>query len=139
LRRYPAIVKKTRLVPTLFGPFPVQALNRILGLDLEPGDAIMPVNAQKHASRKRPEDFARCFPHVASVIERPLYARDDFRNDGKIELIGKPAAFGEYLLVAVEITLDAQGRYNVASIYPISEGKVAKRREGGHLKRVYMV
>lgn len=133
------MVKKARLVPTLFGQLPVRAINAALDLDLDPGDAIMSVNAQKHASRKRPEDFARCFPHVASVIGTPLYARDDFKNDGKIGLVGKPAALGEYLLVAVEITLDSNGRYNVTSIYPVSEAKVAHRREGGHLRRVYMI
>jgi hypothetical protein len=133
------VVKKSRLVPTPFGQLPVGAINSTLDLDLEPGEAIMSVNAQKHASRKRPYDFARCFPHVASVIGTPLYARDDFKNDGKIELVGKPAALGEYLLVAVEITLDSNGRYNVTSIYPVSETKVANRRESGHLKRVYMI
>lgn len=99
----------------------------------------MSVNAQRHAQRRHPADFARLFPHVASVIGTPLYARDDFKNEGKIELIGKPAALGEYLLVAVEIALDAHGRYNVTSIYPVSEAKVEKRREGGHLRRVYMI
>jgi hypothetical protein len=133
------VVKKARLLPTLFGHVPVGAINRTLDLDLEPGEAIMPVNAQKHASRKRPADFARCFPHVAAVIGTPLYVRDDFKNEGKIELIGKPAALGEYLLVAVEISRDAHGRYNVTSFYPISEAKVAHRRESGHLKRVYMI
>lgn len=117
----------------------MKAINAALELELDPGEAIMPVNAQKHASRKRPEDFARCFPHVAAVIGTPLYARDDFKNEGKIELIGKPAALGEYLLIAVEITRDQHGRYNVTSIYPISEAKVAHRRESGHLRRVYML
>lgn len=130
---------KPRLIPTLFGNLPVGAINQTLDLDLDPGEAVMSVNAQRHAQKKRPEDFARCFPHVAAVIGMPLYARDDFRNEGKIELIGKPAALGEYLLVAVEITLDGQGRYNVTSIYPVSEAKVAQRREGRHLKRVYML
>ncbi|HEV2568685.1 hypothetical protein [Sphingomonas sp.] len=131
--------KKPRLVPSSFGQLPVRAINAALDLELDAGETIMSVNAQFHARKKHPEDFARCFPHVAAIIGTPLYARDDFRNEGKIELIGKPAALGEFMLVAVEISVDDHGRYNVTTFYPVSEGKVAKRREAGHLKRVYMV
>lgn len=104
-----------------------------------PGQAVMTERAKQHAQRRHPEDHARCFPHLAAVINNPLYARDDFINEGKIELVGKPPALGEYLLVAVEISLDADGRYNVTSFYPISEKKVAARRESGHLRRVVMI
>ncbi len=80
-----------------------------------------------------------CLPHVASVVTNPLYVRDDFKNDGKIELVGRPGSLGGFLLVAVEITLDDDGRYNVASFYPISEAKVEKRRDSGHLRRIRLL
>ena len=127
---------RARLVPLLFGDIPVKAINDALGLELDAGRAVMSVNAQRHAQRRHPDDFARCFPHIAGVIANPLYARDDFANDGKVELIGKPPALGDYLLVAVEISRDSDGRYNVASFYPISERKVANRRASGHLRRL---
>ena len=99
----------------------------------------MSVRAQKHAQRSHPKDYARCFPHVAAIVSTPLYARDDFKNDGKIELVGKAAGLADYLLVAVEISCDADGRYNVTSFYPISDKKVEKRREGGHLRRIILI
>lgn len=131
--------KKARLVPLLFGAVPIRAINDALGLELDEGQAVMSVNAQRHAQRRHPADFARCFPHIASVVTNPLYVRDDFRNDGKIELVGKPPALGDYLLVAVEIALDEQGRYNVVSFYPVSENKVAGRRDSGHLRRLRLM
>ena len=112
----------------------MEAINRVLGLELDEGDVVMPVNAQRHAQRRHPDDFGIYFPHVASVVQRPLYVRDDFKNDGKIELIGRPEGADQPLLVAVEITKDADGRYNITSFYPISDQKVAKRRESGHLR-----
>ena len=125
-----------RLVPCLFGPLPVGALNSALDLELDAGDVVISANASRHARRRHPLDFARCFPHVAAIIANPLYVRDDFLIDGKIEMVGKSPGLGDYLLVAVEISLDAAGRYNVTSFYPISEKKVQRRRASGHLRRV---
>jgi hypothetical protein len=130
---------KARQIPYLFGDVPIRSINDALGLDLDPGQAVMSINAQKHARRRHPKDFARCFPHVAAVVTNPLYVRDDFNNDGKIELVGKPVALGEYLLVAVEISVDEDGRYNVTSFYPVSEGKVERRRDSGHLRRLRII
>ena len=118
---------------------PVRAINDALGLELDEGEAVMSIRAQRHAQQGHPLDFARCFPQVAAVIANPLYVRDDFKNDGKIELVGKPDGLEEFLLVAVEISLDADGRYNVTSIYPISDKKVANRREKGHLRRLRLI
>jgi hypothetical protein len=130
---------KARLIPFLFGDVPVGAINAALGLEMEPGQAVMSVNAIRHARARHPKEFARCFPHVATIVTNPLFARDDFANEGKIELVGKPPALGEFLLVAVEISLDADGRYNVTSFYPISDKKVENRRNSGHLRRIVLL
>lgn len=66
----------------------------------------------------------------------PLYVRDDFINAGKIELVCEAQGLTGYLLVAVEISLDAAGRYNVVSFYALSDKKCWRRRESGHLRRV---
>ena len=118
---------------------PVKSINDVLALEMAEGDAVMSIRAQVHAQRRHPKDYARCFPHIASIISNPLYVRDDFRNAGKIELVGKPDGLEEFLLVAVEISVDEDGRYNVTSLYPISDKKVEGRREKGHLKRVRII
>jgi len=133
------VKNKSKKVPLFFGPLPSDAINIALGLEIESGDVVMSFNAQIHARRRHPVDYARCLPHVATVINSPLYARDDFINASKIELVGRPAGMTEYLLVAVELILDTQGRYNVTSFYPISAQKVEKRRDSRHLVRVLII
>lgn len=130
---------RTKLVPYLFGPLPCEGINGALKLELDPGDVVMSIRAQKHVQRKRPVDFARCFPHVASIISTPLYVRDDFKNEGAIELVGKSDGLPDWLLVAVEISLDEDGRYNVSSFYPISDKKVENRKQAGHYRRVILI
>lgn len=126
--------KNSRLpAPLYFGCLPVAQINLALQLELEAGDAVMSGRAQLHASRRHGEDYCRALPHVASVLANPLYFGDDFRNKGKIEIVGRPQGWGEHLLVAVDVVQDAAGRYHVTSIYPISAQKVEARREKSHL------
>ena len=99
----------------------------------------MSVRAHNHAQRRHPAEFAICFPHVAAIINAPLYAGDDFRNPGKIELVGRPPVSAEFILVAVEIIRDMDGRYNVTSVYPLSATKVEQRRQKGYLRRVLIL
>lgn len=118
-----------KLQPYQFGSLPVDAINRTLDLELDAGGVMMPVNAQKHVQKKRPGDYARCFPHIAAVIANPLYLEDDYKNEGKIALVGAPEALGHALLVAVEVSRDANGNYAVTSFYPVGESTIADRRE----------
>ncbi len=123
-----------KLVPLQFGPLPVAKINKALGLELDSANVRMTVAAQHHAAKKHPQDYPANLPLIGGIIGNALYVRDDFRNDGKIELVGKPAGAPNWLLVAVTISLDADGYYNVASFYPISQKKVDERRQSGHLK-----
>ncbi|WP_431857972.1 hypothetical protein [Azospirillum sp.] len=120
----------------LLGPLPTDAINWALDLDLEPGVTVLTAIISKHVRRRHPDDHARCLPHVASVVAAPLYVGDDFRNPGKIELIGRVSALGSALLVAVEMTRNERGEYEVRSFYPVKDGKVQHRLQRGFLKRV---
>lgn len=130
---------RQKLIPYLFGSLPIEGINSALGLELDAGDVVMSIRAQIHAQRRHPADYARCFPHVASIVTTPLYVCDDFKNHGKIEMVGRPTGFPDWLLVAVEVALDGDGRYNVTSFYPISEAKVENRKNSGHYKRVFLL
>ncbi|WP_375273466.1 hypothetical protein [Methylorubrum thiocyanatum] len=79
-------------------------INLTLGLDLDPGPVILSRNAQKHALSSHPVEYPLCLPHVAAVVADPLYLGDDFKNGGKIEMIGRVPALGSFLLVAVTIS-----------------------------------
>lgn len=123
-----------RIVDLQLGPLPTDVINATLELDLEPGLVILSRGAQKHALSSHPNDYPLCLPHVAAVVADPLYIGDDFRNPGRIELIGRVPAIGTFMLVAVTIERDAAGRYNVCSFYPISDKKIQPRRERGFLR-----
>ena len=56
-----------KLLPYQFGKLPTDAINAALALELEQGDVVMSVNAQRHAQKRHPNDYARCFPYVALV------------------------------------------------------------------------
>ena len=117
-----------------FGPLPVDVINKTLNLELDPGEAILTPSHQVHAARRHPEDYARCQPHVAAILANPLWIGDDFKNEGKIELVGRVAAIGGPLLVAVKIAVNANGCYEVASFYPVAETTVESRRAKGYLR-----
>ena len=125
--------RKTGLVLLELGPLPVDVIEATLGIELEPGPVVFTVSNQKHALREHGEDFGRCLPHVGAVVANPMYLRDDFRNAGKIEMITRIPSLGGGLLVAVEIEPDAQGRYRVSSMYPVSQKKIDNRRTAGTL------
>jgi hypothetical protein len=116
------------------GALPVEAVNRALGLELEPGPVVITVAAQVHVARRRPEEYARLLPHLATAVATPLYIGDDHRNPGKIELVARVRATEAYLLVAIVVARDASGRYRVASFYPIKPEQVQNRRARGFLK-----
>lgn len=80
---------------------PADAINDTLGTELEPGEVVFSIPAQRHALRQHPDDFARCLPHVGGVVTGPLYVGDDFRSPGKIELVSCLPVLGGGLLVAV--------------------------------------
>lgn len=123
-----------RLVDLPLGPLPVEIVNRTLEMELEPGPVILSRGAQKHALSSHPVEYPLCLPHVAAVIANPLYLGDDFKNGGKIEIIGRVAAIGSFMLVAVTIERDETGCYHVCSFYPITEKKIQPRRERGFLR-----
>lgn len=126
--------KKSSPPPDLFlGPLPVDAINRTLGHDLEPGMVVFTGAAQLHAFRRHQTEFQKCLPHVGGTVEKPDFLGDDFKNEGKIELVARVQALGGGLLVALVIEPDEQGQYLVASCYPVSQKKIEGRRENGFL------
>lgn len=127
---------KNKPVELILGPLPVDAINAALDMELDVGEVVFSVAAQVHARRRHPDDFARCLPHVGGVVTGPLYVGDDFRNVGKIELVSRLPVQGGGLLVAVALERDTAGRYNVASVYPVDQSKIDRRRRAGTLRNV---
>lgn len=95
---------------------------------------MLTVPYQLHVQRSHPNDYGRCLPHVASIIANPLFIGDDIRNSG-IELISRVTVLGSPMLVAVKVEPTSDGKYEIASFYPISEKKIESRINKGFLKR----
>lgn len=125
--------KKPVHIDLPLGPLPVDAINRTLGHELEPGEVILTAAAQAHAYRRHPDDYPKCLPFVGGAVTRPDYIGDDFKNPGKIELVARMPALGGGLLVAISVEPDGDGNYQVASFYPIGGTKMENRRQKGHL------
>lgn len=113
---------------------PVASINFTLNLELEPGAVVLTRAYQVHAERRHPDDFARCLPHLAAIISNPLYMGDDFDNPDGIELVGKMPGLHEFLFVAIKLEPDEFGRYQVATFYLATQGKINSRREKRFLK-----
>jgi phage-Barnase-EndoU-ColicinE5/D-RelE like nuclease3 len=118
----------------VLGELPTNAINKTLGLELENGLVVMSRAAQTHASRRHPQDFINILPHIAGVVTNPLYVGEDFKNKGKIELIGVVPGSSQFALVAIVVEKDSRGRYNIASFYPVSRSKIEGRKEKGFLQ-----
>lgn len=127
--------KKPSKQPELvLGPLPTEIIRATIGIDLDAGSVIVSAAAQRHAASRHPDEYGLCVPLLAGVIANPLYVGDDFKNEGKIEIIGGVLAPDSLLLIAVCIETDADGRYHVASFYPISRKKAQNRRDKGYLR-----
>jgi phage-Barnase-EndoU-ColicinE5/D-RelE like nuclease3 len=129
------VSKRPSTLPELvLGPLPADAINKTIGTELEPADVVFSRAAQIHAARRHPIEYPLCLPHLANVICDPLYVGDDYKNPDAIELIGRIHVVNSFVLVAIEMTKDNDGRYNVRTFYPVSKEKVDNRRKRGFLK-----
>lgn len=135
MSKHPVQAPKRKFIDVPLGPLPAESIERAIGLELDPGDVVLSAGAQVHVLRQHPGDFDRCLPFVTEVVTNPIYARDDFKNPGKFELIGRMPG-GEGLLVSLMVERKADGRYHVTSFYPVSQATIDSRRHAGHLKTV---
>ncbi|MBM1172849.1 hypothetical protein [Microvirga arabica] len=127
--------KKPSKQPDLvLGPLPAEIIRTTIGIDLDPGSVIVSAAAQRHAAVRHPDEYGVCLPLLATVVADPLYVGDDFRNEGKIEIIGGALPPDALLLIAICIEADTGGRYHVASFYPVSRKKAQHRKDKGFLK-----
>ncbi|MBN8532525.1 MAG: hypothetical protein J0L51_00415 [Rhizobiales bacterium] len=120
----------------ILGLLPVEDINRTLNLELDAGLVVFSRAAQRHAAARHPSEYPVLQPHVAAILAAPLYLGDDFRNLGKIELIGTAHGLTGFVLVAITVERDEQGHYHVASLYPVSRGKIESRKAKGFLRLV---
>jgi hypothetical protein len=122
--------KKPSFIDVFPGAAPVAAVYATLGIEMDEGDVKCSAQALHHASRRHPQDVPVILPHLSEIIRNPLYMGDDFKNPGKIELIGKIAGRSGAALVALTIAMDeADGYYHVCSMYMITQSELDRKRD----------
>lgn len=62
-----------RYAQLLLGPLPVDLINATLGVDLEPGDAIITARAHRHIAQDHAEDYAAVMAYIRVLIAAPTY------------------------------------------------------------------
>lgn len=130
--------KKNKLFDIFPGVMPDDEIFRTLGIELDPGDVKFSAPAQRHAHRRHPADVPLIIPHLSQIISAPTYLGDDFRNSGKIELVGRiSTAPGKAALIALTVEKDeTDGFYHICSSYLITQSELDKKRDKGILKIV---
>lgn len=121
------------------GSLPVDAINRVLGTELEPGNVWLSAQAHRHMAEDHPEDYPTCIATLELAISNPTFAGQAPKTRDNFEIVRrilKPEGYA--VLVAIGLVIDKNGLYRVRSSYLIKSEKVDTRRQAGHLRPVML-
>lgn len=117
------------------GPIPSDLINRTIGTELEPGEAVLSAQAHRHIAEDHAADYPLVIANLQIVISEPSYIGQSPKHSDNFELVrqiwvpkGRQA-----ILAAVKMTKNEFGNYNIVSGYCLEEEKVTKRILKGHL------
>jgi hypothetical protein len=117
-----------------FASLCVEAVNAVLGTELEPGPVILSAQAHYHIATDHAADYAACMAALADALISPTFIGQGPKagNFEMVRRINHPE--GKAVLVAVSLTVDDDGAYRVRSCYLIPQRTVDARRQAGRLK-----
>jgi hypothetical protein len=117
------------------GALPVDAINAVLGTELEPGRVRLSQQAHRHVATDHPDDYDVCFPVLPVAIAAPSFIGQAPRRTGNFEIVRRiNHPDGRLVLVAIGMKTDDSGDYRVRSCYLVSGQQVDQRRRDGRLK-----
>jgi hypothetical protein len=128
-------VSNKRYAQLLLGPLPVELINATLGVDLEPGDAILTARAHRHIAKDHAEDYATVMTYIQVLISSPTYIGQSPHHGEAFEMVRRVIVPNreEIILAAINLTRNDHGNYNVHSAYRLKEHQVTRRIQLGHL------
>lgn len=132
MSKYSAIRYRSQLLC----PLPVDAINKALGTELEPGCAWLSVKAHEHIARDHPLDYPVCFPLLNRAIATPTFAGQAPSHSRNFELVTRFPTASAIVLTAIRLTPNDQGNYHVTSAYLIEQKDVEARRRSGRLRPI---
>jgi hypothetical protein len=117
------------------GPLPVDAVNAVLGTELEPGNVRLSETAHRHMAEDHPDDYAICIASLPYTIAEPSFIGQAPQHTSNFELLRRVNhPDRKSVLVAVGLEMDRSGEYRVRSCYLVAAGTVDNRRRAGRLK-----
>jgi hypothetical protein len=110
-------------------------INAVLGTELEPGNVRLSEQAHRHMAEDHPDDYAVCFPVLATAIATPTFIGQAPRRTNNFEMLRRiNHPDGKVVLVAIGLEMDDAGAYRVRSCYLVGGEQVDQRRRSGRLK-----
>lgn len=116
------------------GPLPADAINAVLGTELEPGLVRLSAVAHRHMAEDHPDDYPVCIAALPGAIAAPSFIGQAPGHAENFEIIRRIArADGQAVLVAIGLETDEAGEYRVRSCYLVKAKVVDARRLAGRL------
>ena len=125
-KKYPA-----RLVCDL----PVDVVNKVLGLELDPGEVWVSRACHKHIAEDHPDAYAACYHQLDIVISDPSFLGQSPKHNDAIEVIRR-LVIGQnqaIVLAAVSMETNQYRNYNVRSVYLIEQDDLDMRRRANRI------
>ena len=117
---------------------PVEKINAVLGSELEPGDAWLSAKAHRHIAEDHSDDYEICIAHLRIAILEPTYVGQAPHHAENIEIIKRVRLTEtKFVLVALALTPNAYGNYNVRSSYLIDQTDLDSRRNSRRVKPIW--
>ena len=77
-----------KLYPAIdLGPLAVDAINAVLGTELNPGLVYLSERAHQHMAEDHPEDYPLCFPYLRLAISTPSCIGQAPKRTGNFEIL----------------------------------------------------
>lgn len=117
------------------GPLPADAINRVLGTELDVADVWVSKECHRHIAEDHPEDYQAVMANIIDIIRSPGWVGQDPKHGGNFYLVRRVCQGDGTVpvLVAIGLEVSRHGTYNVRSAYGISEEDVLARRLRGSL------
>ncbi len=117
------------------GPLCVDAINAVLGTELEPGHVWLSEKAHEHIATDHPADYPICFSALTLAITTPTLIGHAPKRTANFELyrrVNHPD--GKVMMAAIGLIVHSDGSYRMRSSYLVSGEVVNNRRLTGRLK-----
>jgi hypothetical protein len=122
------------------GPLPADAINRVLGTELDVADVWVSKAAHQHIALDHAADYDAVKANIIEIIRSPTWVGQDPKQANNFYLVRRVERPGgiEPLLIAIGLEPSVHGTYNVRTGYAISEEDVLTRRLRGSLHALYL-